>query len=157
MKHRRAVASVLMLVVLGSAAVATQSGYVDVSLYSLGFNYWPPKPADVKAGRSAKSTVPAKIQALNGKKVRLDGFMIPYDQASMRVSEFMLVADYDSCSFGDLPTSLADWVYVSLPDGRFAHYTTTPIVATGRFEVGEEFDKDGFVSSLYRLHADKVE
>lgn len=157
MKHCRALASLLAFVLLGSAAVAAQSGYVDVSLYSLGFNYWPPKPADVKAGRSAKSKLPEKIQALNGKKVRLDGFMIPYDQSSLRISEFMMVADYDSCSFGDLPAGLTDWVYVSMAEGKFAPFTTTPVVATGVFEAGEEFDKDGFVTSLYRLQADKVQ
>jgi hypothetical protein len=75
----------------------------------------------------------------------------------MRVSEFMLVASYDACGFGDLPTGLTDWVYVAMAEGKFAHYTTNPIVATGQFEVGEEFDKEGFVTSVYRLNADGVQ
>lgn len=153
----KARALLVMVAVLVSSAAAAQSGYTSVDLFSLSFNYLPPKPAEVKAGRSAKSTIPARIQALNGKKVRIDGFMIPYDQASMRVSEFMLVASYDACGFGDMPTGLTDWVSVAMPEGKFANYTTNPVVAAGQFEVGEEFDKDGFVTSVYRLHADSVQ
>jgi hypothetical protein len=153
---RRAVPSLLVIVLLTATVLARQEKNISVNLFSLGFNYWSPKPADVKAGKPLKSTIPDKIQILNGAHVRIEGFMIPYDQSSARVTEFMLVGSYDSCGFGDLPASLSDFVYVTLPKGRTTFYTVNPIVVTGLFEVGEEFDKDGYVTSIYRLAAEGV-
>jgi hypothetical protein len=157
-RRRRSFCMTAMLVgFLSTAVFAQQQGYLNVDLFGLSsFGYSSPRPADIKAGKPFKSTIPEKIKSLNGKRVRIDGFMIPYDQAAMRVTEFMLVASYDSCGFGDMPTGMTDCVHVSLPKGRTATYTANPIVASGVFEVGEEFDKEGFVTSVYRLEADGV-
>lgn len=147
----------LSMGVLVSAALAAQTGYTNVDLYTLSsYGYLSPRPADIKAGKPFKSTIPPQIKALSGQRVRMDGFMIPYDQAAMRTSEFMLVASYDSCGFGDMPSGMTDWVHVSLPKGRATTYTVDPIVVTGVLDVGEDFDKEGFVTSVYRLEADSV-
>jgi hypothetical protein len=152
LKGRIALAVVTAAVTLSGGLLLAQSGYINVDLFTLNnYGYLPPRPADVKAGKPFKSPIPESIKALNGKRVRIDGFMIPFDQASTRVSEFMLVASYDSCGFGDLPTSMNDWVYVEMLPGKVAHYTPNPIVVLGQFEVGEQYDEAGFVTSIYRL------
>jgi hypothetical protein len=152
-----AAALVGVLAMLTMSGSAQQAGYTYIDLFSLSsYGYSSPKPADVKAGKPFKSSIPAKIMNLDGKKVRIDGFMIPYDQAAMRVTEFMLVASYDSCGFGDMPSGMTDWVHVSMPKGRTAYYTANPIAVSGLFEVGEQFDKEGYVTSVYRLDADGV-
>jgi hypothetical protein len=151
--------AVLVVAALLSAAplAARQGDYTTVDLYALsGFGYVWPKAADIKAGKPFKSSIPPSIKALDGKKVRIDGFMIPYDQSSARVHEFMLVGSYDSCGFGDLPTGMNDWVHVSVAKGKPVAYTVNPIVVSGVLHVGEEFDKEGFVTSIYRLDADGV-
>jgi hypothetical protein len=154
---RKGLAAAVLVGALSATVLAQQGGYIPVDLFVLSsFGYLSPKASDVKAGKPFKSSIPAKIKSLDGAKVRLDGFMIPYDQSAMRVTEFMLVASFDSCGFGDMPSGMTDWVHVSLPKGRTAFYSTSPIVVTGLFEVGEQFDKEGFVTSVYRLEADGV-
>jgi hypothetical protein len=147
----------VLIAAVSATAVARGEGYVNVDLYSLGgFAYWSPKPADVKAGKPFKSTIPDKIKGLDGKRVRIEGFMIPFDQAASQVTEFMLVASYDSCGFGDMPSGMNEWVYVRLPKGRTTHYTVIPVVVSGLLRVGEEFDNAGYVTSIFRLEADHV-
>jgi hypothetical protein len=66
------------------------------------------------------------------------------------------VASYDSCGFGDLPTGMNEWVHVEMAAGKAAYYTPNPIVVLGQFEVGEQFDEAGFVTSIYRLKGEAI-
>jgi hypothetical protein len=154
---RRRLASTFVVLVCAGVLAAAQNGYVSVDIYTLGgYYYVMPNPADVKAKKPFKSSIPDRIKVLNGKRVTLGGFMIPFDQAANQVREFMLVASYDACGFGDLPVNLNDWVHVTMRPGKGAYYSSDPVSASGLFTVGEEFDTDGFVMSIYRLDAEGV-
>jgi hypothetical protein len=151
----RAAGWVVTAVVVFGAGVAAQQGETWVNLFDLGgYNYMEPPRASSPASRP--NAIPANIRALHGKRVAMEGFMIPYDQAATRVSAFMLVASYDACGFGDLPTRMNDWVDVTMRSGQGAYYTADPIVVRGTISVGEEYDKGGYLMSIYRLSADRV-
>ena len=101
------------------------------------------------------SIIPKEILALNGKKVSLSGFMLPYQvDDNGNVSEFSLNGNYDMCYFG-APVSINEWVMVKIGKNLKVKYTHLPIRVYGTFEVGEEL-KDGEVLSVYRLKLEKI-
>jgi hypothetical protein len=112
--------------------------------------------ADVKAGKPFTSSIPAKIQTLAGRRVAIEGLMLPYNEGRGLIRQFMLVGDYDNCSFGDPPAGLNDWVDVTLRGGGSSPFYERGVVVTGILSVGEVFDADGFVLSLYRLDGEVV-
>jgi hypothetical protein len=123
----------------------------NVSFSDLGaFVYRPRLPANVSAAtRDAGEAIPPSIQALDGRDVRIDGFMLPIDYDQVGVSQFILNANYDMCAFG-APTVSNQQVMVRMADGRRAGFTHLPVRVFGRFEVGEE-SSGGRVVSIYRL------
>jgi hypothetical protein len=147
-----------LLALAGTAAAAlAQAGVVPIDVYSLGrYRYDAPAAADAKAGKPFTTSIPPKIQALDGRRVALEGFMLPYNENRGLMRQFMLVGDYDNCSFGDPPTGLNDWVDVTLRGGRTSQFYERGVVVTGTLSVGEVFDADGFVLSLYRLDGEAV-
>ena len=136
---------------------AKKPEYQPISFYKLSsFEYYTPisdeKPDPEK---QAKNKIPDEIMALNGQKVSLSGFMLPYkvdDQGN--VTEFSLNGNFDMCYFG-APVSLNEWVMVKMDENLSVKYTHQPIRISGILEVGEEY-KDGQVASLYRLKMEKL-
>ena len=141
-----------------SASLAAQQGYTRVLLYDLSNFYYrePRQPVAPEARRLSNTSIPAKVRSLDGQKVVVDGFVFPYDQSATRVTEFMLVADEDECAFGDGPTTMNSWIDVRMKPGTFAKWEPGQAVVRGVFSVGEQFDKDGYVVSLFRMTADSV-
>jgi hypothetical protein len=127
--------------------------HCDVPFSDLGaFVYRPPQPSTVSAAqRDAEDPVPPSIRALNGRDVRIDGFMLPLDYDESGVSLFILNASYDMCAFG-APAVINQQVTVRMAEGRRAAFTHLPVRVFGRFEVGEEYAA-GRLVSLYRLTA----
>jgi hypothetical protein len=142
----------------GGAVLSAQAGYAPVDLQSLAnFNYRHPDAAAVVAGRSWTTSIPARIQALDGRSVSVVGYMLPYTATRGLVRQFMLVLDMDNCRFGDPPNGMNDWIDVNFKEGRAANYIEGPARITGVFSVGEIFDRDGFVVSIYRLDGHRAE
>lgn len=102
------------------------------------------------------AVIPEKIRALNGKRVVIHGFMQPMDFSGGRLASFMLVGDMMDCCFGNMPR-INDWIDVELaPPRDVALNIYAPVVVTGTLEVGCKF-LNGFVDSVYRLRAEKVQ
>jgi hypothetical protein len=125
----------------------------DIPFSELGaFVYRPRLPPTVSAARREEGDpIPPSIRALDGRDVRIDGFMLPLDYDGSGVSEFILNANYDMCAFG-APTVLNQQVMVLMAEGRRAPFTHLPVRVFGRFEVGEK-SSSGRVVSIYRLSA----
>jgi len=102
---------------------------------------------------SRTETIPEQIRALHGKRVSIDGFMMPLDYDG-GVRTFVLNASYDMCQFG-APSIINQRIDVSMVDGRRTAFVHTPIRVYGVMEVGEEYDRDQLVS-IYRIKADGV-
>lgn len=100
--------------------------------------------------------LPAAVLALNGKRVAVEGFMSPLAFDAGGVKEFSLVQDPSLCCFGAVP-EMNHWIHVVMPDKeRTEFYSFDPVAVYGVLQVGEEY-QDGYVVSLYRMVADKVE
>jgi hypothetical protein len=97
--------------------------------------------------------IPTSIRRLSGKRVGIEGFMMPLDYDNGTLSEFVLNGSYDMCAFG-VPSSLNEWILVKMDGGKRTRFTGhIPVSVFGTLQVGEEM-RDGRVVSIYRLTAD---
>jgi hypothetical protein len=120
-----------------------------ITFSKLAFRYWPQTK-----DKGARDPFPKEIRALNGKKVIMDGFMFPIDFEKGKVRSFILSNGMFGCCFGDAP-SITETIKVYRSDGKLMPYQSMARV-TGILEVGEEFDGDGYVDSVYRIKAEDV-
>ncbi len=100
---------------------------------------------------------PPEILALDGRQVALEGFAMPLDYEDGRITVILLSPFPPSCQFGGM---LGQDQLIDVPLGPNLRFTWHPFLAvrvTGRLEVGEQLDVLGFVQSLYRLRADRIE
>ncbi len=97
-------------------------------------------------------TLPAEIRKLDGKLVRLVGFLRNEEQQDA-CHEFWLVNQNCDCQGGP---KMNEWVFCTMAAGKTVDLGDEPGVVTGRFEVGEQ-KEDDFVVSLYRLEVQKVD
>jgi hypothetical protein len=97
-------------------------------------------------------TLPPEIQKLNGKLVRLVGFLRNEEQQN-DCSEFWLVNQNCDCQGGP---KMNEWVFCTMPEGKTIDLGDEPGVVIGRLQVGEQ-KEDEFVVSLYRLEVQKVD
>lgn len=115
----------------------------------LAFRYWPQTK-----DKGARDPFPKEIKALNGKKIVMDGFMFPIDFEKGKVRSFILSNGMFGCCFGDAP-AITETIKVYRSDGKLMPYQSMARV-TGVLEVGEEYDGDGYVDSVYRIKAEDV-
>ncbi len=101
---------------------------------------------DYRKGRP----LPSDIQALDGKQIRLEGYMS--QDTAEGVTTFLLT--YDAC--GCNGQKLQHFVEVTLTD-ELVKFTPGKIAVEGTFEVGEVEDEFGIVTSIYRLEAESYE
>jgi hypothetical protein len=143
-----------------SAGLAAQQEYAKVFMYDLANFYYrePKQPVPVENRRAGlNDSVPARIRVLDGKKVFTSGFIVPYDQSLIRMTEFMLLVDEDDCAFADGAIGMNRWIDVRMKPGATVKWNGGGEVAVrGTLSVGDAFDKDGYVLSFYRLTADSV-
>jgi len=103
-----------------------------------------------------KTPVPARVLALKGRKVQLEGFMLPVDFSGRKVRTFILSRDQNACCFGIMP-AFNEWLFVRMAPNRPTEVLMDrPITVYGVLDVGEEV-KGGQVTSLYRIMAEGVE
>jgi hypothetical protein len=127
--------------------------YKAITFGNLGdFFYYTPGPGEKPdAEMVKKSKIPDDIKALNGKKVALNGFMMPIDQDAEGSREFVLNGNFDMCGFGG-PVAINQWVVVKYTGSGRVPYTHLPMTVFGELEVGEEY-RDGQIFSIYRMKA----
>lgn len=97
--------------------------------------------------------VPSDVKALNGSAVRLQGFMIPMDQANS-ITQFALVPSLFACCFGQ-PPQVQHTIVVHLPKGKGVSYFPDEISVEGKLIVDEK-KEDGFIVSLFEVDATSV-
>jgi hypothetical protein len=92
--------------------------------------------------------IPADVKALNGATIRLNGFMIPMDQAT-NISQFALVPSLFACCFGQ-PPQIQHTIIVDCPKGKSVSYFPDEINVEGKLKV-EEKKEDGFIVSIFEM------
>jgi hypothetical protein len=133
-----------------SGGVHNEGGYAVVNLKALGQFVF-----DVNAG--ADTDVPSIYRALNGKKVKLQGFMVVTKSAAAKVSDCQLVWNVQKCCFSG-PPQVQERVFLhTLPDQKVNRYDQdTLVTVTGTLRVKVQKDPDGGVVEVYDLLLDNV-
>jgi len=123
------------------------------------FDYEPPRPEDFPerpAVQDLPDQIPPHVRDLDAREVLLIGFMVPLDfDRDGGITSFALTQNQMFCCFGQVP-AMNEWVTVSMPEGTSTRYVPSlPVGVFGKLEVGEALE-NGFVTSVYRLRADRV-
>lgn len=96
-----------------------------------------------------------KIRELDGKPVRVRGYMLPSFQQS-GIKQFILVRDNQECCFGP-KAALYDCMVVELVGGASTDFSVVPITVEGRFSIREVKSPDGtYHLAIFRLDATSV-
>jgi hypothetical protein len=145
--------------IVSAEPVVNADGKINVTFAFLGsYTYQYPDlhtKAEDGSPLPLPDQIPAKIKELNGKKVSIEGFMLPSEIEKGKIKSFILLKDIMGCCFGMVPM-MNEWVFVKMAGDTTCEFTPdVPITVDGTLEVGEEI-KDDTVMSLYRLIADKV-
>ena len=97
--------------------------------------------------------IPADVKALDGATIKLNGFMIPMDQAQ-NISQFALVPSLFACCFGQ-PPQIQHTIIVNCPKGKAVSYFPDEINVEGKLKV-EEKKEDGFIVSIFEMECSSV-
>lgn len=124
------------------------SGPIEVSFRTLSdFKY--------EMGENSDS-LPDKIRALEGRKITIEGFMLPIHLNDKgRVTDFALMPNLLLCCYG-IPPELNEWIEViAVPGKSFDPIADLPIRVTGTFSAKERVI-DEVTVGLYRLKAESA-
>ena len=104
-----------------------------------------------------RSMITPEIEKLNGRNVRLRGYILPklvFSQTGIRF--FVLVRDNQACCFGP-GAMLYDCVMVYMNPGKSTDFTTGVITVEGKFSIEVNEGDDGKAQAIYRLDADSAQ
>lgn len=101
-----------------------------------------------------RSLLTDKIEALEGKPIRIRGFILPSFQQS-GLTQFVLVRDNMSCCFGP-GAALYDCMIVEMKPGKTTDYSLYPVAVEGVFSIREVADADGKTVAIYHLDGENV-
>lgn len=96
----------------------------------------------------------SEITDLNGRRVRIRGYMLPSFQQS-GLKQFILVRDNLECCFGP-EAALYDCIAIDMMEGKTTDFSVRPVTVEGTFSLHEQYDFDGQIMSVYHIWADSV-
>lgn len=129
------------------AKPAVSTRIADISFDDIKF--------DMEKGAAfERSMLTPNIEALDGRKVRIRGFILP-PPVSTGLTRFVLVRDNLSCCFGP-GAALYDAIFVEMADGKSTDYTISPVTVEGVFSVRELRDPDDNIMAIYHLDGESV-
>jgi len=102
----------------------------------------------------ARGKLTATIEELNGRPVKLRGYILPSFQQS-GLTQFVLVRDNMECCFGP-GAALYDCVVVDMKPGKTTDYTVRPVAVEGTFELRDFKGPDGKFLAIYHLDGEAV-
>jgi hypothetical protein len=97
--------------------------------------------------------IPEDVKRLTGSRIRVQGFMIPLDQAD-NISHFALVPSLFACCFGQ-PPQIQHQIVVHCPKGKAVSYFPDEIACEGTLKVEEKKD-DGYIVSVFEMEVNSV-
>ena len=152
---------------LGAGVLRITKNHMDyevVSFDRLFFKYQPPIDVEhpdgtVTKGLGKQMPIPPEIQALNGKKIAIKGFVVPLETNGENVKSFLLADELVTCLFCAM-LGYDQWMVGTVVDSKGFNIKDEqfddPITIYGTLEVGEEY-QDKQLTSLYRIKADSFE
>ena len=100
------------------------------------------------------SVLTAKVKDLDGKAIRIRGYILPSFQQT-GIKQFVLVRDNMECCFGP-GALLHDCILVEMAPGATATFTVRPVSVEGTFSIREVKGPDGKHLAIYRLDGKEV-
>jgi hypothetical protein len=135
--------------------------YKNPDWYFLGKYEYNPKENYEVTPHKATGTIPADVQALSGKKLRIYGILKPLDLKDGYATHFVLIATVDVCGFGVTPRINERIDVTMAPGTKWKAYASNGLdleaSVFGTFTIKEVLDKDNQVLDLYHMVADKIE
>lgn len=122
----------------------------EISFDDLKFDILPDAPYEA-------SMLTDEIRALDGKVVKLRGFILPSTLfRETNIAEFVLVRDNQECCFGP-GAALFDCVVVNLVGDTRTDFTTRPVTVTGTFKLKEyKYPDDSGHFAIFNLQGTSV-
>jgi hypothetical protein len=109
-----------------------------------------PLQADDPAG----AQIPANIRQLNGKKVVIQGFLLPVRMDEGLAVEFLLMRNQSMCCYG-VPPKINEWITVRMSGKGVKPVMDQPIAVAGTLHVGPARE-NGFLTGIYSIDGEKV-
>ncbi len=137
--------------------IQTTGGVVNAdfeALASYSFNVPDMTATNHPSVSQAEKQIPAVIKKLDGKIVRIRGFMMPIKEVQGKTTEFLITRSQPSCCFSGA-TEITEFVTVKVPGKGFDTMMDDPISIQGTLHVGAVTDS-GFIVGLYTLDAEKL-
>lgn len=100
------------------------------------------------------SAAPAVVSDLDGKKIRIGGYVVPLDFEATTVKEFLLVPYVGACIHVPPPPP-NQIIYVKTAKGFDVAGSFDPVYVTGTIKTASAFT--GLAETGYTMDADKVE
>jgi hypothetical protein len=120
---------------------------LDRTFDDIKFDIEPDAPFD-------RSMLTDKVRELDGKPIRIRGYILPTSQAS-GIKRFVLVRDNQECCFGP-GAALFDCILVTMQGGKSAEFSVRPVAVEGKFKVEEFYGPDDKPLAIYRLDGEAV-
>ena len=135
---------------MSAPSAAPKGSVVDISFRKLASFDYPQTPL----GESGLDRIPASIRALHGRRVAVNGYMVPWTFDQGKIRTFFLSRQLFDCCFGDV-AKVNEVIEVNFADG-VANLSFRPITVVGTLAVGEVVDSFGYVMSVYRIRGESV-
>jgi hypothetical protein len=108
--------------------------------------------AEVSAKTDA--LIPAKVKALDKKRVALKGFMLPLKVEGGLVTEMLIMKDQSMCCYGTVP-KIHEWVSVKMAEKGVKPLMDQAVTLYGKLFVGE-MRENGYLTGIYRMDGEKM-
>ena len=106
------------------------------------------------ADQQVSAMIPERIRAADGKRLGVDGFMIPLEYNGKKVSKFILAMNQNTCCFGGNP-QIHEFIIVSVNGTGANDEMDIPLRVTGVLHVGA-VRSQGKLSGIYCMDGDSV-
>ena len=121
----------------------------------------PPVPESPEAGwmsyrsqQPGTDDAPAVVAELDGKRVRIGGYVVPLDFDATRIKEFLLVPFVGACIHVPPPPP-NQIIYVKAEEGFEVTGQFDPVYVTGTIKTARQFT--GLAATGYTMEAERVE
>jgi hypothetical protein len=102
----------------------------------------------------ARSRIPQSIQALDGSKALIEGFLLPVKMNNGLAIEFLLMRNQSMCCYGVAP-KINEWVTVLLKGEGVKPVMDRPLAVAGTLHVGPTLE-NGLLTGIFVLDGEKV-
>jgi len=102
----------------------------------------------------ARAQIPQSVQALDGKKVVIQGFLLPVKMDDGLAVEFLLMRNQSMCCYG-VPPKINEWITVQMTGKGVKAVMDRPIAVVGTLHVGPA-QENGLLTGIYGLEGDRV-